>query len=185
MTPIAESIVLGPEEEANRLWKGSLEAFAHAADDIVSLCESLNLGLRAAEILVIQRLQPVKDEFPATIGLLLESPVAEVDPDRDSVASERALQFTDVVDLLSDPSLDCASPGLHRGWEDRRFACRRSRKTAQEATGVTLSELDRDQLLLLAAYRNRIFRTPPPVRIVPGEILPAFASLERLAEQLL
>lgn len=184
MTPLRESIVLGPEEEAARLWKGALEAFVSAADDLVALCESLDLGVRAAEILVHQRLRAVKGDFPATIGLLLETPDAEVDVARDAGSTERLLEFADVLDLLSEETLECASPSLHRGWEDRRFACRRSRRTAQGAVGVTLSESDREQLLLLGAYRNRIFRTPPPVRIEPGRLLPAFASLVTLVDEL-
>jgi len=36
------------------------------------------------------------------------------------------------------------------------------------------------RLLLLAAYRNRLFRCPPPVRVVPGEILDALVTLDRL-----
>jgi hypothetical protein len=185
MRELAESIVLGPEEEASRLWGGAGEAFEKADRDLVSLCESLDLGIRAAEILVIQRLQPVKGDFPATIGLLLETPVADVDPIRDSVSAPKTLQFTDVLDLLSGEDLECASPGLHRGWEDRRFACARSRATAQGAVGLALDEEQRQKLLLLAAYRNRIFRYPPPVKIVPGEILSAFAALQSLVDRLL
>lgn len=184
MTPLADSIVLGPEEEAARLWKGALEAYSKAADSLVALCESLDLGIRSAEILAIRRLQPVKGDFPATIALLLETPDAEVDVARDAISMERSLQFADVLDLLSDGELECVSPSLHRGWEDRRFACRRSRRTAQAAAGVTLAARDREQLLLLAAYRNRIFRTPPPVRIEPNRVLLAFASLERLVGEL-
>lgn len=184
MSELPETIVLGPEEEASRLWQGARIAFQEADSDLVSLCESLDLGIRAAEILVIQRLHPVKGDFPATIGLLLETPVAEVDSARDSVSVPNTIQFTDILDLLSAEGLKCASPGLHRGWEDRRFACARSRFTAQGAVGVALDESQREQLLLLAAYRNRIFRYPPPVRIVPGEILSAFAALESLVERL-
>lgn len=180
-----ESIVLGPEEEAERLWRGAVEAFGRAETDLVALCETLDLGVRAAEILVIQRLQPVRGDFPATLGLLLETPVPEVVVPRDSVSTERTLGFTDILDLLSDEALDCASPGLHRGWEDRVFSCRRSRATAREAVGVTLSGAEREGLLLLAAYRNRIFRTPPPVRIVRSEILAAFEHLRSLVERLL
>ena len=185
MSELAESIVLGPEEEATRLWDGAQGALERAGSDLVSLCEGLDLGIRAAEILVIQKIQPVKSDFPATIGLLLETPVPEVDPTRDAVSSLNTLQFTDIVDLLSDESLECASPGLHRGWEDRRFSCRRSRATAQAAVGIVLDESMRDQLLLLAAYRNRVFRYPPPVRIVPGDVLPAFSALRSLVERLL
>jgi hypothetical protein len=185
MSELAETIVLGPEDEATRLWQGAREAFERADSDLVSLCESLDLGIRAAEILVIQRLQPMETDFPATIGLLLETPVPEVDSNRDSVSAPNTLQFTDILDLLSGEELECASPGLHRGWEDRRFACRRSRATAQGAVGVVLDGNEREQLLLLAAYRNRIFRYPPPVRIVPGEILSAFGALESLVDRLL
>ena len=110
--------------------------------------------------------------------------MADVDAHRDAIASPRALDFVDVLDLLSGEGLDCASPSLHRGWEDRRFACARSRKTAQAAVGTSLSEVEPEQLLLLAAYRNRIFRTPPPVKILPGEILPGFEALKALAKAL-
>jgi hypothetical protein len=185
MSQLAETIVLGPEEEATRLWQGAREAFEKADQDLVSLCESLDLGIRAAEILIVQRLQPVKGDFPATIGLLLETPVAEVDTFRDSVSVPSTLQFTDIVDLLSAEGLKCTSPGLHRGWEDRRFACARSRVTAQGAVGVALDKVQREHLLLLAAYRNRIFRYPPPVRIVPKEILSAFAALDSLVRRML
>jgi hypothetical protein len=185
MAQLPEVIELGPQDEARRLWNGALEARKAAADDVVPLCESLDLGLHAAEILVIQLLQPIKDEFPATIGLQLHMPTPEVDPHRDGITVPKTLDFTDAIDLLSDEELECVSPGMHRGWEDRRFSCRRSRAAAQGAVGVTLSGDDQERLLLLAAYRNRLFRSPPPVRVVPGEILSAFQSLERLVEGLL
>ena len=185
MTELADTIELGPEEEARRLWAGAAKARASAASDVVSLCESLDLGLHAAEIMVIQLLQPVKDRFPATIGLQLNMPTPEVEPHRDGVNVPPTLEFTDVIDLLSAEHLECVSPGMHRGWEDRRFSCRRSRSAAQEAIGITLSDDDQEKLLVLAAYRNRLFRCPPPVRIVPGDILVAYESLERLVEGLL
>lgn len=177
-------INLGSEEEAARLWQGAATAFEHAGDSLVSLCESLDLGLRSAEILVIERLQPVKDQFPATIALQLQLPVPEVEAYRDAVTVPKALQFTEILDLLSADDLDCVAPRLHRGWEDRRFSCARSRKTAREAVGVTLDRQDVERLLLLAAYRNRLFRYPPPIRIVPAEILAAFPALQGLVERL-
>lgn len=180
MSSLADVIELGPEEEARRLWEGAMEARTRAADDLVALCESLDLGLRAAEILTVHRLNPIRDQFPATIGLQLEMPDPEIDRQRDGIQVPKALQFNEVIDLLSDPDLACVSPGMHRGWEDRRFSCRRSRITAQEAVGVTLTAGEQDHLLTLAAYRNRLFRTPPPVLVRPGDILAAFAALDRL-----
>lgn len=180
MSTLGDVIELGPEEEARRLWDAAVQARTRAGDDLVALCESLDLGLRAAEILTIHRLNPIRDQFPATIALQLEVPGAEVDWQRDAIQVPKALQFHEVVDLLSDTDLPCVSPGMHRGWEDRRFACRRSRVTAQEAIGVTMNAEEQEQLLILAAYRNRLFRTPPPVLVRPGEVLAAFAALDRL-----
>ena len=185
MTQKADVIELGPVDEAQRLWRGAMEAHKAPPDDLVSLCESLDLGLHAAEILVIHLLQPVKDSFPATIQVQLAVPSPEVDPHREGINVPKVLQFTDAIDLLSAEDLECVSPGMHRGWEDRRFSCRRSRTAAQEAIGVNLAAEDQQQLLLLAAYRNRLFRCPPPVRIVPDEIQDAFHSLERLMEGML
>jgi len=185
MTQKADVIELGPVDEARRLWRGALEARKASPDDIVSLCEALDLGLHAAEILVIHLLQPVKESFPATIQAQLHVPSPEVDPYRDGINVPKVLQFPDAIDLLSAEDLECVSPGMHRGWEDRRFACRRSRTAAQEAIGVNLGAEDQRQLLLLAAYRNRLFRCPPPVRVVPAEIQSAFQNLDRLMEGLL
>jgi hypothetical protein len=185
MTRLPPRIDLGPEEEARRLWRGALEAHASAGESLVSLCECLDLGLRAAEIVVIQRLQAAKGRFPATISLLLEVPALEVEAYRDAVTVPKALGFTDALDLLSESGLECVAPRLHRGWDDRRVACDSARQTARQAVSVTLADADRGKLLLLSAYRNRVFRYPPPLRLVPGEILDAFSALTRLVERLL
>jgi hypothetical protein len=185
MSQLQETITLGPEDEAQRLWQGAQEARARAGESVAALSETLDLGLRAVEILIVHALRPIKGDLPATIGLLLEEPNAEVDTYRDAVTIPRTLGFSDALDLLSDESLDCVGPSLHRGWEDRVFACRRSRKTAQEAIGVSLGADERDRLLLLSAYRNRIFRTPPPVQIQSQPILEALGDLETLMASLL
>ena len=184
MSEMPDVIQLGAEEEADRLWKGALRAQESASEDFIALCEALDLGLRAAEILVTHRLQPVKDKFPATIGIQLDTPSPEVDAHRDAITIPTSLPFTDILDLLSGEEMECVAPGLHRGWEDRRFSCRRSRVTAAEALGITLNEEEREQLLLLSAYRNRIFRSPPPVTVVRDDILNAFPALNRLVEAL-
>lgn len=185
MTHPTDTIELGPLDEARRLWEGAVRARQAPAGDVVSLCEALDLGLHAAEILVIHLLQPHKGDFPATIGVQLQLPTPDVDPHRDGINVPKVLQFTDAIDLLSADELECVSPGMHRGWEDRRFACRRSRVSARGATGVTLAAREQADLLLLSAYRNRLFRCPPPVRIVPAEIEAAFPVLDRLVEHLL
>jgi hypothetical protein len=184
MSELPQIIELGAEEEAKRLWQGARAAQEEAAGSLVAMCEALDLSLRAVEILVVHQLQAVKEHFPATIGLQLETPAPEVEAYRDAVNIPNSLTFTAVLDLLSAEDLECVSPGLHRGWEDRRFSCKRSRVTAQKALGVALGPEDRDQLLILSAYRNRIFRCPPPVRVRRDEILGAFPVLNRLMDGL-
>ena len=184
MSELPQTVTLGPEEEAQRLWQGARDARGQAGDSLAALSESLDLGLRAAEILAVHRLRPIQGQFPATIGLLLDAPSPEVDVYRDAVSVPATLGFTELLDLLSEEALECVGPGLHRGWEDRVFSCRRSRKTAQEALGFSLAAGPRERLLLLSAYRNRIFRTPPPIRLVPAEIEAAFADLDELMERL-
>ena len=184
MSERSDIIHLGAEEEADRLWQGARAAQGAAAGDFIAMCEALDWGLRAAEILVTHRLQLVKAQFPATIGIQLDTPSPEVDAHRDAITVPSSLPFTAILDLLSGEELECVAPGLHRGWEDRRFSCRRSRVTAREALEVSLTGEEREQLLLLAAYRNRIFRSPPPVRVVREEILRAFPVLTRFVESL-
>lgn len=184
MTELPEVIELGPEEEARRLWKGAEEARRDSDADLVRLFEAIDLGLRTVEILVFRTLHPLKDRFPATIAIQMEAPTPEVDTVRDAIHVPNSLQFTAILDLLSEEELECVSPGMHRGWEDRRFSCRRSRATAREAIGFSLGEDQRADLLLLSAYRNRIFRTPPPVEVKPGEIQKAYGSLRTLVEGL-
>ncbi len=138
MSELPDIIQLEAEEEADRLWQGAVKAQEPASEDFVALCQALDLGLRAAEILVTHRLQPVKDRFPATIGIQLDTPSPEVDPHRDAITVPNSLPFTAILDLLSGEEMECVAPGLHRGWEDRRFSCRRSRVTATEALGITL-----------------------------------------------
>jgi len=185
MSTLPDVIELGPREEAQSLWDRALAARGGAeSGDLVSLFEALDLGLRALEILVMERLAPVRDRFPATISIQLEIPRPEVDPVEDAITVPNSLQFSEIVDILSEEGLDCVAPGLHRGWEDRRFSCRRSRATAQEALGLALTEKEQRDLLLLSAYRNRIFRAPPPVRVAPMAILQAFGSLEALADRI-
>lgn len=184
MTDPNELAVLEATDEAEWLWKGAVAALERGTQDPVSLSTALDLGLRTAEVLAFEKLQVVRDRFPATIGALLLAPPPEIDVRRDAVETPRVLRFSDVLDLLSEESLDCVGPDLHHGWEDRRFSCRRSRATAQEAIGVRLGGEERGVLLALSACRNRIFRVPPPVRWQPGEIRAAFPTLVSLVERL-
>jgi hypothetical protein len=176
------TVRVSPSEEAARLWEGATAMFGRARGDFGALLSALNLGVRAVEIAAIPKLQRVSGSFPATIQAELEAPPEEVDVARDALAAPKSIHFVEVLDLLSDDALDCVGPNLHRGWEDKRPACLRSRKLAREATGARVDASSRKQLLLLAAYRNRLFWLPPPVRVVVPDVISAFPALARLYE---
>jgi hypothetical protein len=184
MSALVEEVCLSSETEAERLWVGAQEAFHNARESIVDLSEAIDLGVRVAEILTVCSLEPVRDEFPATIKSLLAPPPPEVVAERDFLHPPKSLQFVDAVDMLSDMELPCISPQLHHGWEDRVASCRRSRARTKRATGISLDARRRDALMLIGAYRNRIFLLPPPVRIIPDEVLGAFPTLVELVEGL-
>lgn len=183
MSNLPSVIELGAVEEAERLWLGSLEAREAADDDFPALCEALELGLRAVEILATFRLRRVREDFPPSVRGRLEAPHPEVNPLRDATAPQEGLDFVVVLDLLSAGDLACVAPGMHKGWA-RRSACLRSRQAAQGALSLILGEEERAPLLVLAAYRNRVFRSPPPLRVVPMQILNALGSLDRLKDAL-
>lgn len=185
MSEQIDEVTLTAEGEAERLWRRAEEAFIQAPGSIAQLCEAIDLGVRVVEIGVVSRLQPIAPEFPATIAALLESPPAEVDTMRDFVHPPKSLTFLDIVDMLSQEKLPCISQQLHRGWEDRIESCRRSREKTLNAIGFSLSEEERKPLMLIGAYRNRLFALPPPVRIIPKQVISAFPTLSVLAEKLL
>jgi hypothetical protein len=178
------TVRISPSDEAVRLWRGATENFERARSDFGGLLSALNLGVRAVEIAAVRKLQRVAARFPATIQDQLGAPPEAVDVLRDALAAPKSLHFVEVLDLLSDDALDCVGPTLHRGWEDKRPACVRSRELAREATGVHLDAESRGRLLLLAAYRNRLFWLPPPVRVVVPDVIDAFPALARLYETL-
>lgn len=175
---------LGPEQEAVRLWEGAEAELKSAPTDFVALCEALDLGIRAAQILAILRVEPARESLPSTVATLLDRPPAKVDPWRDVVHLPKTLQFAEAIDLLSADELECITPHLHHGWEDRTWSCRRARKAARGAAGISLDKEMRDRLMILAAYRNRIFERSPPVEVDPSAIIEAFPALRELVEQL-
>jgi hypothetical protein len=184
MAVLTGGVYLSPGTEAERLWSGAQEAFEQAAQGIVPLSEAIDLGVRVVEITAVQCLREVRHEFPATIASLLDPPPPEVNVERDFLHPPKSLRFIDAVDMLSDMELPCISPQRHHGWEDRVASCRRSRSRAERACGFFVDRRQREELMLLGAYRNRIFLLPPPVRIVTDEVLGAFPTLVELVERL-
>jgi len=184
MSTVQEGVWLSPENEAERFWQEAQEALFKAGESVACLSEAVDLGVRVVDILTVRCLEPMRDEFPATIARLLEPLPPAVDPYRDFLHPPKALQFIDVLDMLSAEDLTCISPHLHHGWEDREASCHRSRARTRKATGFSVDAQQRDALMLIGAYQNRIFTLPPPVQVVPEDVLEAYAALVELVERL-
>lgn len=184
MSRLMEAVRLTPREEADRLWDEAREAMRRGPESFVDLTEALDLGIRAAELYTLLALRPLRHSYPVLITSLLEDSPAEIHVDRDAIHVPRGLEFLDILDLLSEPKLPCISRELHQGWEDPWFSCQRSRDTSKKAVRSPLQEVERDELLLLLACRNRIFRLPPPVVIPVADVVAAFPTLERVVSEL-
>jgi hypothetical protein len=184
MHDLVDGVMLTAEGEAERLWRRAEEAFIRAPGSIAQLCEAIELGVRVVEISLVNRLQPERARFPAPIARMLASPPPAIDVMRDFVNPARCVTFLDLVDMLSEEPLPCISHQLHAGAEDRGASCRSARRASREAVGFSLAHDARRPLMLIGAYRNRLFALPPPVRLVPSDVIGAFPSLAVLADRL-
>ncbi len=184
MNELPELLHLSPFEEADRLWRGARDAFSTAGERLVSLSSAVDLGLRAAELYAVGRLRDTKHAFPPQIRDRLEAADPRVHWRRDALETPACVDFRVLLDLMSEAELECIAPDAHLSDEPSRFSCERCRAAAHAALGFSLSGEDRDLLLLLLAYRNRIFRCAPPVDVRKAEILVAFPALAQLVERL-
>ena len=184
MNSLPEVLHLSSLEEADRLWKGAREAFPTAGVRLVSMCASIDLGLRAAELYALSGLRQTRHAFSPQIRHHLEAEDPRVHWQRDALGAPPCVDFKVLLDLMSAPELDCIAPEAHEDGSPSHFSCERSRAAAKAALGFSLSGEDRDLLLLLLAYRNRIFRCAPPVELRKDEVLVAFPALAQLVERL-
>jgi len=184
MKTLPEVLVLDAREEAQRLWQGAQDAFLEADRSLVALCESIDLGMRAAELFAVTRLQAMRQGFPEPLRDHLQSQQARIHWYKDALDGVPCVQFRVLLDLMSGPELDCIAVELHGGAGASVFPCERARASAHTVLGFSLTREDRDLLLLLLAYRNRIFRCVPPVEIHKEEVLVAFPVLVQLVERL-
>lgn len=184
MKTLPEVLTLDAQEEASRLWQGAQDAFLLADQSLVSLCECVDLGMRAAELFAVARLQVMKQGFPEALRTHLQSQRPRIHWYRDALDGVPCVQFRVMLDLMSHPELECIAVDLHEKGSGSVFPCERARASAHSVIGFCLTGEDRDLLLLLLAYRNRIFRCVPPVEIHKEEVLVAFPVLVQLVAKL-
>ncbi len=142
---------------------------------------ALAIWMRAVEIQVSDRLQPVIHRFPATIQGHFTRPDSPIVGAQDAYLDKGAgANMLDILELLGETTLSCISPRLYRGWQDRNQARIDARKITAEVMGFTLSAADREPLLAALALRNRVFMTPPPVDIEETQLDAAVTAVRGL-----
>ncbi|MHC4605355.1 MAG: hypothetical protein ACYTAF_00275 [Planctomycetota bacterium] len=140
-------------EIAEKLLAGADVERLKASDDAVEIARAVGAVMRAAVLLGLERLAGAADEFPASIRGLMRGEAP--DP----------FGFADLVDLLSDEGLECVSPRLHQGWQDRTQSCRTARAAGRKAAGFGIDAETREALLAGLVLHNRVFRLPPPAQL--------------------
>jgi len=169
--------------------KGLLDALersgAGRSSQPLEQAAGLALAMRALQLLCLHRLQPVRENFPATNRALMSVPEPLIEPVRDALALPADfLGAIEIIDLLSEQDLDCVAPQLHRGWQDRRRSCAQARELAAGAFGFSITGEERQKLLAALAICNRVFCIPPPVTLDPDAVSAAFAPVLMLIEKI-
>ena len=175
--------------DARMIAQGLLASLARTrlagSEDPLDIAQALALRIRAALLLGLERIAAVAGEFPATIQALMNVPTANIEAARDALTQPQDyLGFIDLLDLLSDDSLDCVSPRLHRGWQDKAQSCSEARRLSRAAVGFSIDAIHRDSLLLALAIYQRIFCIPPPVQLGPEDARAALKAVDDLIDRI-
>jgi hypothetical protein len=170
---------------AERLLAAAEQSGLACTDAPVGLVAVLELVSRAATLLVLDRIRQRAGSYPSSLQTLLSRPEPDVQVERDAALDAADfLGWRDGIDLLSQQTLPCVAPRLHRGWQDKRQSCRQARRITHDAVGFSLDAEQRDGLLRGLALRNRVFVAPPPARLSAAELRASLRVLVELTERL-
>lgn len=177
--------MLTPSSAAKELL--SVVAGLNALDrqSLLAKATAVELLLRTAQILAVDKLTAARDRYPVTQQALMGEPDASFAPERDALIEEADfLAYRDLLDLLSDVESPCIAPRLHRGWQDRVQSCREARRISHEVVGFSLSAEEREPLLVALGVCNRVFRAPPALDLDDIDLEATCAPVLRLIERL-
>jgi hypothetical protein len=162
---------------------GGLHLFDH--DNPLARITALELLLRVAQILAVDKLTAARERYSVTQQALMGEPEAPFAAERDALVDEADfLGCRDLLDLLSDIESPCIAPRLHRGWQDRVQSCQQARRISHEIVGFSLSSEERQPLLAALGICNRVFRAPPPLDLGDVNLESTLAPVVRLIERL-
>jgi ribosomal protein S12 methylthiotransferase accessory factor YcaO len=183
--PKQQLTVLDAVSMAGGLLAALEESGAGRAENPLDQAAGLQQAYRAFHLLILDRLYPIKDQFPVTNQALMAVPNATIDPVRDSLAHPADfLAPIDLIDLISDEGLPCVAPHLHRGWQDRTESCRHARQLSSSVVGFSIDREEREALLAGLAVCNRVSVLPPPLELEPESVHRAYGPVLRLIERL-
>jgi hypothetical protein len=145
----------------------------------------LHWGWHAAVLLAHHRLRPARDTFDQWFWTYLEGGETELETERDAHWDERQrLSLLEFIDMLSEAELSILKPEFYQGWQDRTTRCQTLRKRVADVLGASLSEQQRDALLVLLAAYHRLLRLPAPVEFDADALWKAMPALFDLVEML-
>ena len=145
----------------------------------------LQWGWHAAVLLAYHRLRPARETFDQWFWTYLEGGETNLETERDAHWDERQrLSLLEFVDMLSEAELPILKPEFYQGWQDRTTRCQTLRKRVADVLGASLSEQQRDDLLVLLAAYHRLLRLPAPVELDPDALWEAMPALFDLVEML-
>lgn len=177
------STTLEAGDAANGLIRQA-EILADGGEPIARMT-ALDLWMRAVEILVADRLQPVIHRFPATIQEHFSHPDSPVVGAQDAYLDPGAgASMLDLLELLGETTLSCISRRLYRGWQDRNQARIDARKITAGQVGFALDAAEREGLLAALALRNRLFLAQPPLDLEQGQLDAAETAVQQLVARL-
>jgi len=155
-------------------------------DDVFALKGVLLWGWHVVDILVYRRLQPERDTFDSWMQEYLHEGETTFHVGRDAFWDEsRYLSPLELLDILSETELSILKPEFYQGWQDRTVRCQELRQHVARLTGSTISEQQRNQLLMLLAGYNRLIRLPAAISFDTDPIWQALPALFDLAEALM
>jgi len=154
--------------------------------DPIGLKEPIAWGWHCIGLLAYLRLRPERQSFDSWIQDYFQEGSPELNIDRDARWEERErLSFLELLDLLSDEDLPSLKPEFYQGWQDRATRCAWLRQQVKKVIGRSLSNDQREKLLLLLAVYHRLVRLPAGVILKADEIMNALPAMLDLMEMLI
>jgi len=125
---------------------------------------ALAWGWHAVRLLFNLRVLPHRNEFDQWVRDFFREGSEEISLKRDLKQGDSSqLGLLQILDFLSESSLDSLNLEFYQGWRDKATRCREIRNKTFGIIVDSINEPVRDQLLYLLAVHNRFSNVPSPI----------------------